>query len=366
MKKKDLLVFLLCALSFGKAFSSDAVPVDTSKETTSGKFLFFPFFLKSPETNWGFGAANAFFFKTKQNDTLIRTSDLNLVALYTLREQVVIVLGSSIFFPEEKMIFRLQTSYSYYPDKTWGIGNNTPDVAKEDYSIHQVYFNPQLLRRFFRSWYAGGSYEFQHIGDFIYEPNGVFDQQNIPGRYGGNMSGLGFILSYDKRNSAYSPSRGILAEMNWMSHNKMVGSDFNFSSLVIDVRKFFALSNDRVLAMQLIFKENKGTAPIRNLAMLGGSEMMRGYYLGRYTDKNLIAYQAELRQFLFWRFGVVGFAGLGEVQDDITKFRVDDLHYAYGAGLRIMVSKSEKLNLRVDAGFGKNSSGLYVILKEAF
>ncbi len=366
MKKKNLLVLLLCVLSVGKVFSSDEVPVDASKETTSGKFLFFPFFLKSPETNWGFGAANAFFFKTRQNDTLIRTSDLNLVALYTLREQVVFVLGSSIFFPEEKMIFRLQTSYSYYPDKTWGIGNNTPDEAKEDYSIHQVYFNPQLLRRFFRSWYAGGSFEFQHIGDFIYEANGVFDQQNIAGRYGGNMSGLGFILSYDTRNSAYSPSKGILAELTLMSHNEIAGSNFNFTSLAVDVRKFFSLSKDRVLAMQMIFKQNKGTVPIRNLAMLGGSEMMRGYYNGRYTDKDLIAYQAEFRQFLFWRLGVAGFAGVGEVAGDVSAFRLDGLHAAYGAGLRIMVSKSEKLNLRVDYGIGKSSNGLYVILKEAF
>jgi hypothetical protein len=45
---------------------------------------------------------------------------------------------------------------------------------------------------------------------------------------------------------------------------------------------------------------------------------------------------------------------------------LDGFHYAAGAGLRLMVSKSEKLNLRIDYGFGKQSGGLYVILKEAF
>ena len=366
MKKINFLCFFFVVLLAGQIFASEAIPVDTLKTKTTGKFLIFPFLIRSPETSVGFGAASAFFFKTKHNDTLIRTSDFNLVSLYTLKKQMVFVLGSSIYFPDEKMIVRLQTSYSHYPDKTWGIGNTTPDGVQEDYSIHQFYFYPQFLRKFFRHWYGGFSYEYQHVYDFIYEYNGVFEQQDIAGRNGGKMSGLGVLLSYDSRNSAYSPTKGILGEFNFISHSDHFGSDFNFSSLVVDVRKFFPLKKGRVLGMQLIFKENKGTVPIRNLALLGGSEMMRGYYYGRYTDKDMIAYQAEIRQFLFWRLGVVGFAGLGEVADRISNFRLDGFHYAAGAGLRLMVSKSEKLNLRIDYGFGKNSGGLYVILKEAF
>ncbi len=357
---------MLLGFSSGNAFASDAVPADTAKEKTTGNFLVFPFLLRSPETSVGFGAASAFFFKTKHNDTLIRTSDFNLVSLYTLRKQVVFVLGSSVYFPEEKVILRLQTSYSHYPDKSWGLGNNSPGGAEEDYDIHQFYFYPQMLRKFLHHWYGGISYEFQHVGDFIYEPNGVFDQQNIPGRYGGDMSGFGFLLSYDSRNSAYSPSRGIFGELNFISHGEIVGSDFNFNSLVVDIRKFFPLRNDRVLAMQMILKDNKGNVPVRQLALLGGSEMMRGYYYGRYADKDMIAYQAEIRQFLFWRIGIVGFGGLGQVASEVSNFRLDGFHYAGGAGLRLMVSKKEKLNLRIDYGFGRQSGGLYVILKEAF
>jgi len=364
MRKITYTSLLLICFSFGKLFAD--VPIDTPKVKTAGDFLIFPFFIRSPETSVGFGAASAFFFRTKQNDTLVRTSDFNLIALYTLRKQVVFVLGSSIYFPEEKVIFRLQTSYSHYPDKTWGIGNTSPGGAQEDYSIHQFYFNPQLMRKFLHHWYGGVGYEFQHVGDFVYEANGVFDQQDIPGRYGGNMSGFGVMLSYDTRNSAYSPSKGIFGELNLMSHKKITGSNFDFTSLVLDVRKFFSLTKDRTLAMQMILKNNQGEVPIRQLALLGGSEMMRGYYYGRFTDKNMIAYQAELRQFLFWRLGIVAFGGMGEVADKISNFRLDGFHYAAGGGLRLMVSKKEKLNLRIDYGFGRQSGGLYVILKEAF
>jgi outer membrane protein assembly factor BamA len=366
MKKNKYLFLLLLAFSFGNSVASVSDSSSVTKEKTKDNFLVFPFLLRSPETSVGFGAASAFFFKTKQIDTLIRTSDFNLVALYTLRKQMVFVLGSSIYFPEEKVILRLQTSYSHYPDKTWGLGNYTHGGTQEDYSIHQFYFNPQMMRKLLYHWYGGVSYEFQHVSDFVYQQNGIFDQQNITGRFGGNMAGFGFLLSYDSRNSAYSPTNGILGELNFTSHNKIAGSDYNFSAWTLDMRKFFPLSPDRVLAMQMILKDNEGNVPIRQLALFGGSEMMRGYYSGRYADKDMIAYQAELRQFLFWRIGIVGFGGMGEVADQLSHFRLDGLHYSAGGGLRLMVSKKEKLNLRIDYGFGKQSGGLYVILKEAF
>lgn len=366
MRRTGFPIFLLVAFFTCKSFAAEIVVDDTLKGNVNSKVLLFPFFLKSPETNWGFGTASAYFFKAKKNDRSIRTSDLNLVTLFTLRQQIVAVLGSTVYFPGEKEIFRLQTSYSYYPDKFWGIGNNTLPEAQEDYSIHQFYFNPQLLRKLFYNWYVGVSYEYQSITDFSYEANGVFDRQNIAGRYGGKTSGLGLLLTWDSRNNAYSPTKGSFVELNTTSYNKNFGSDFSFSTATLDLRKFVSLTKKTVLATQLIVKDNTDSVPIRNLALLGGPEMMRGYYKGRFADKDLIAAQAELRQFLFWRLGATIFAGIGEVSERISEFRLDGFHAAWGAGLRIMVNKTEKLNLRVDYGFGKKSNGLYVILKEAF
>ena len=100
--------------------------------------------------------------------------------------------------------------------------------------------------------------------------------------------------------------------------------------------------------------------------MLGGTEMMRGLYKGRYTDQNMFAIQSEMRQYLFWRFGVTGFVSAGQVSNHVNNFKLSDFHYAYGLGLRLVLQEKEKLNLRLDFGFSKKSSGIYVILKEAF
>ena len=94
---------------------------------------------------------------------------------------------------------------------------------------------------------------------------------------------------------------------------------------------------------------------------------MRGYYLGRYRDRNMITAQAEYRAPLFWRFGAVVFAGFGDVSDSVTAFRLDRFKYSLGCGVRFMFDARERINARIDAGFGKDgNAGVYAMVLEAF
>jgi hypothetical protein len=355
--KKDLVPFTI---------KMPALPRrDTTKARSPNKnLLAFPFAVRSLETNWGFGGIAARFFKAK--DTSIRTSDINVLGLYTLRSQLILVLSSTVFFPHEDHIVRFQASYSYYPDDFWGLGNHTSYTDKEGFSQKQFFINPQFLKRVHGNMYLGLTYEFQHTGPVTYTPGSVFDKEEIAGRHGGNTSGIGPILSWDTRNNAYSPDHGFFAEIQFEWFHKDIGSDFNFRLLSIDLRKFIRLSAKEVLAFQGLGGLTFGNTPFRKLEELGGADMMRGYYGGRFTDKCLMAYQAEYRRFLFWRIGAVAFASTGEVGPTPGKFELDGFHYAYGAGLRFALSKEEKLNLRVDYGIAKHSNAFTVQLREAF
>ncbi len=339
---------------------------DTMKAAAPKNLLVFPFIVRSLETDWGFGGIAARFFKTGKKDTTIRTSDVNLLALYTLKKQLIVVLSSTLFFPKENRIARFQASYSYYPDKFWGLGNRTSHDVGENFSQRQFFINPQFLQRIHHKLYIGISYEFQHTGAVSYTPGGLFDKENITGRYGGNTSGIGPILSWDTRNNAYSPTQGVFAEMQYLWFDRVMGSNFNFTIFSIDLRKFFYLTEKSVLALQGIAGLSSGNTPFRKLEELGGSDMMRGYYGGRFTDKCLMAYQAEYRRLLFWRIGMVAFASTGEVGPSPGHFELDGFHFAYGGGLRFMLSKEEKLNLRIDYGVGRHSNAFNVQLREAF
>jgi len=357
--KKDLVPFTIRLPQLPHRDSSVAHSANKNKN-----LLAFPFAVRSLETNWGFGGIAARFFKAK--DTTIRTSDVNLLGLYTLRSQLILVLSSTLFFPKEDHIARFQASYSYYPDDFWGLGNHTSFLDKEGFSQKQFFINPQFLKRIHGNLYLGVTYEFQHTGPVTYTPGGVFDKENIPGRHGGNTSGIGPILSWDTRNNAYSPDRGGFAEIQFEYFDQHLGSDFNFRLLSVDLRKFIHLSDKEVFALQGLGGFTFGEAPFRKLEELGGADMMRGYYGGRFTDKCLMAYQAEYRRFLFWRLGAVAFASTGEVAATPGKFELDGFHYAYGGGVRFALSKEEKLNLRVDYGIAKHSNAFTVQLREAF
>jgi outer membrane protein assembly factor BamA len=138
---------------------------------------------------------------------------------------------------------------------------------------------------------------------------------------------------------------------------------------VVDFRRFLTLYRQQVLAIQAYGFFNAGDVPLRSLASFGGANSMRGFYDGRYRSKNQIVAQAEYRVPLFWRIGAVGFAGVGNVGNRVDEVNLKALKYSLGGGLRVALNRTEKLNLRIDYGFGigqHTSNGLYFQLGEAF
>jgi outer membrane protein assembly factor BamA len=283
-----------------------------------------------------------------------------------LRKQQILVINSTIYFPHEDEILRFQSSYTYYPDNFWGLGNTTKPSNKVGFTQSQAFFNTQLLKRVYRKIYVGLTYEYQITSKAEHTPGDIIDQENVVGRNGGNTSGIGPILSWDSRNASYSPTAGFFSEIQFVYFDKHLGSDFNFTVLNADIRKYISLTPSTVLALQGIAGLGAGNVPFRKLEELGGPDMMRGFYGGRFTDKCLFATQAEFRQFLFWRLGVVLFGAMGEVGPDVKSFYLPNMHYTYGTGLRIALSKQEKLNLRIDYGFSHHSSAFNLQLREAF
>ena len=100
------------------------------------------------------------------------------------------------------------------------------------------------------------------------------------------------------------------------------------------------------------------------MAMLGGSNSMRGYYEGRYRDKNMMTAQLELRQHVWRRNGIVVWAGLGTVFDRFSQIDSDRLLPSYGIGYRWEFKK--RVNIRVDLGFGRHSTAFAMGIHETF
>ena len=341
--------------------------VDSVKAKHKNSFLVAPLISNTPETAWAFALASAYIFKTNKKDTLLRTSTMPSGIAYTSRNQLLIALGGNIFLPKERYIIRFENSYSNFPDRFWGLGSDTYNRTYESYSFNQLYLNPQLHRKIWPGYFVGFGWDFQRVFKVEYSKGGYFDQDQVIGRTPYKISGYSIYFTYDTRNHAYVPDKGALFRVKFNDYHNFTGSDFKFNLVEVDFRKFIKSYTKNILAIQFYSNFKFGDVPLRSLASLGGNNIMRGYYAGRFRDRMFLATQAEYRFPIYWRFAGVGFVGVGQVMDKFQSFNLNRFKISVGTGLRFAILPKEKLNLRFDIAFGNyNSFTYYLILAESF
>ena len=357
-----LTAFLLLVMLFpGQLFSQ------FDKEN-KGKIFVFPIITRSVETGWNFGALTARIFPKKQADSLSRSSNLEILGMYSSKKQVLFALNGTQYFKNETYILEEQLSTSYFPDKFWGLGNYTPDQAEEAYSFRQAYLYVHLKRKLAPHFFGGLVYEAQKVWDINYVKGGLLDQAALPGMNGYFISGVGASLSLDSRNNAFAPDKGYFLQLFWNHFDKAWGSDCNYTNWVADFRTYIPITKSSVLALQYLnFTTQGAEVPLRSLAAFGGASKMRGYYEGRFRDKNQMFMQGEYRFPLYKFVHAVVFGGVGSVASQWKDYAINDLNMSAGGGLRFALSKKEKLSLRIDYGIGQgNNRGFYFQLGEAF
>ena len=198
------------------------------------------------------------------------------------------------------------------------------------------------------------------------QSNEILKEDAVLGSNGGEIIGLGTDLVWDTRDNLFFPNTGGYQYFKITVYPSAL-SDFEFYSFELDVRHYNAFSPDHVLAGNFYFAGVSGNAPFYKLPALGGQYRMRGYFEGRYRDNLYSMLQLEYRQYFWWKFGFVAFAGVGDVAEDLQKFTLKDLKYSFGLGIRFLFNKEQKVNLRMDIGIGQDgNTGLYFGIEEAF
>lgn len=331
--------------------------------------LVLPVVFKTPEMGFAGGLSGSFTFKTTHaKDTSIRTSLIQGIGFVTTRRQNVEALDASIFFPKENYIFLAQLAHSYFPDKFWGLGTHTVDRPYESYIYEQVYGGLHLKRKIHKNLFAGALYEYQNVFQLSYKEGGLFDNSfssNKKTPY--QVSGLGLSASYDTRNSAFWPSKGVYLLTQFTDFRKVLFSDFNLFKWITDVRYFKKIAHGQIMALQFYSYETKGSVPLRELAPLGGPNNMRGFYQGRFRAKSMLSLIGEYRLHIKGRFSTCFFGGIGDVYNHATELKFNTIKYSYGGGLRFAVLEKEKLNIRIDYGYSNRyNQGLYITFGECF
>jgi len=331
-------------------------------------YAVYPIIFYTPETQLGYGAGGMLFFKNSDEPNL-KTSRIKVSAYLTTNKQYALNIFPMVYF-SGKQQFSLEGKITYAKEiwKYYGVGNNTPEISYPEYEQETFRFYGELVAFGILSnhFQTGPIYEYYNAVISDIKQNPYLHAAKLLGKEGGHISGLGWSFLLDLRDNIFYPTANGYYKARRLWFNKTWGSEFDYRRIVVDLRQYIDLGSENILAMQLYYDDTQDDVPFYRLPQIGGENRMRGYFMGRYRDKKYVTFQAEYRKMFWWKLGAVVFASVGDVAGGYSSLKLFESRYAYGFGLRFLFDEGEHLNLRMDLGFGENTSGLYFSLEEAF
>lgn len=304
-----------------------------------------------------------------RHDGWPRNATITPAILVSTKRMFEVQCDADIYLPRRVDIAAKFEAYRQ-PDDLYPVGNgrNKSPLARYDFS--RRFFSADVLKGCGGSglWRAGLKLEFDRYSFSDIEPSSPVDSSaafSLAMSAEKSSYGAGVIGGYDGRDKVLSPSSGLYALASFTGF--VCDDRQGFGLMTIDVRNYWPLPHESVLAAQLYASAAWGDVPFTKMPTCGGTRLGRaiGHNL-KYVDSKAWLAQAEWRVPLFWRIGAVAFGAVGNVADDAAAI-FSDVHVMCGAGLRLAVFPGKGLNLRLDGGISNHGDrAIYLNVREAF
>ena len=323
-----------------------------------------PFY--TPELGLGVGTAVVGMYRPDPNDTVSQNSTLTLSGYFSSTGAFGITMQNYAFFADDRWRFFLDGALTDTPTYSWGQGFSAgdKDSQKEQYTAQALDLHPTLYHRLAPNVYLG-------IGWSLNAQHATQIDDNDPPKINETAQGASVLssgssvdLSWDNRDFVPNPRKGQYANLRYTRFTPDVGSDTRFDEYQLHYSRYHSLDDNNVLAWEMDGAFTQGDVPWTMMPLLGSNQRMRGYYEGRYRDKNAVSGQLEYRRKLDWRHGVVGWLGAGTMGPSFHS--LDDGRWLPSAGVGYRFEFKPRVNVRLDYGIGKGSSGFYFQVGEAF
>ncbi|MEG2370459.1 MAG: BamA/TamA family outer membrane protein [Alistipes sp.] len=316
----------------------------------------------SKNTSFGIGLLAAGLYRLDRTDSVTSPSNISIFASVSVSGFYSVgVMGNNIFAKNKSRI-DYEVAFSSAPRSLWGVGYQAGAHNMESTYVEKHYLvTGRYLHRIFRNVFLGAMFDFEHTEGIKFTNESYLYGQHK--RY--TATGLGLLAEYDSRDFIPNPARGGYVSLQEMIFPKGLGNCGGTLWRTTFVANYFRpLWKGCIFAADLFAEFHSEGTPWPMLARMGGSQRMRGYYAGRYTDNDMITMQVELRQKIYRRIGCVVWGGAGNVFPRLAAFNWSQTLPNYGVGLRWEFKK--RINVRLDYGFGKRTSGFLLNINEAF
>jgi outer membrane protein assembly factor BamA len=315
-------------------------------------------------------------FRTDTNIARTKISTITASAAYTQNKQFSVPLETNIWSKGNKYNFVGDIHFMKYPQASFGLGSNSWIGNVDSMQYNYIRFYEIMYRKITPNFFAGAGYIIDYRNDISNENSRVAPSDYELYGPDNETTSTGFTLNalYDTRDNSINPYKGFYANAAYRDNLKFMGSDGNWQSLILDVRKYFQFPSDsrNVIAFWsydwLILK---GKPPYLDLPATNWdtySSTGRGYIQGRFRGDEMVDLESE------YRFPLIASGFLGgvvflnaESLSGLNSHRLQSFQPGWGAGLRVKLNSTSRTNLDIDYGFGEQgSNGLFVNIGELF
>ncbi|TWR25496.1 BamA/TamA family outer membrane protein [Mucilaginibacter achroorhodeus] len=288
-------------------------------------------------------------------------------------------LRTSVWLPNNEWTIQGDTRFLVYPQYTWGLGSKNGYLDRTLVDYKYIRFYQSVLKQIKPYLFAGVGYNLDYrINVRSDDPN--VDLKEFTGyNYGVNgnsfSSGVTLNLLYDTRNNSINPLPGAYANIVYRVNPKFLGSQENWTSIYIDVRKYMSMNpgnpnQQNTLAFwSYLWKAFSNKTPYLDLPSIGWdpyNRSARGIDQNRYRGRTLLYFETEYRRDIT-RNGLLGFVLFSNINTvSGSKSLFTSWHPAAGTGLRVKFNKGANTNVGIDYGFSQGYRAIMLNLGEAF
>jgi len=294
-------------------------------------------------------------------------------ASYTAKQQLLFYLQSNIWSKNNNWNFTSDVRLYKYPQNTYGLGGYTKeeDASLINYSFLRFYST--LLKKAAPHFYVGAGLMVDKHWHITQEKIKQTDFDNYGFKSESISSGVSLNVLSDTRNNPINAYKGYFANAVVRFNTTILGSNDNWTSLVLDLRKYYKIGGKNIVLSLWNYDwlTLNGNAPYLDLpstAWDSYNNIGRGYTQSRFRSPDLLYIESELRFNLSKNqlFGAVLFANAQSYSEFPSK-KFEKIIPGFGTGLRLKFNKHSKTNLALDYGLGiDGSGGIFVNLGEVF
>jgi Omp85 superfamily domain len=321
--------------------------------------------ISSPAIGSGVIPVLGFIFPIDSKDKVSPPSDVGVGGLITSGGSRGFGVGAQLYLRHDR--YEITTFYAHgnldYTIYSPGLVADLKLPLEQTGDVYRI----EVLRKLKWEFFAGP--RFTEGRSFLSLGVTSVDNFPIPPDVGinTNLTAIGVRLTRDTSTNRFYPTNGTSFSSSVDIFSENIGSKYSFQSYKTQFDKYISLNKKQVLAYDAYLCATGGAPPFYGNCIYGTSNELRGYTAGKYFDRTMMATQLEYRLVLPWRFGVVGFGGVGGVLAGKSQLLQKD-HFLPdgGFGFRFDVSPKYHVNLRGDFGWGNDGHTFGMGMLEAF